>query len=68
MSEVSLNTILVAGALDAFHQALNIWDDCVPYWVFYWGSGCLAVTTGCICVLWCVTNMGIAIILWVAIC
>ena len=46
-SEVGLNTMLAAGAFDAFPQALNIWDCYVSHTGSSPGEGgCLTVTTG----------------------
>ena len=66
--EMCLNSIFAAGVLDAFPQALNIWDDYVSHTGSSpKGSSCLVVTVGSIGVLQCVSNMVVTIIPPVAI-
>ena len=66
--KMCLNPILTTCAHDAFPQALNIWNDHVSFGgSFPGGIGYLAVVTGPIGALCCVTNMVITIFLPVAI-
>ena len=66
--KIYLNSKLAACALDAFPQALNIWDSHVSFsGSSPGGTGCLAVVPGSIGVLCCITNMVVTMFLPVAI-